>query len=145
MAVTGLRGYYGVYVAITGSMWLLRGLGSMWLFLGLCGCYGVYVAVTDLRGCYGVYVAVTGSMWLSRGLCGCSGVYVAVPGSMWLLRGPRGCYGVYVPLFLIKKNSFTWLLRGQLYSLNAVEWKSTLLGVILGITSFIWSGNPLSK
>ena len=30
------------------------------------------------------------------------------------------------------------------YSLNAAEWKSTLLGVILGITSF-WSGNPLSK
>ena len=27
---------------------------------------------------------------------------------------------------------------------NAEEWKSTLLGVILRITSF-WSGNPLSK
>ena len=30
------------------------------------------------------------------------------------------------------------------YSLNAEEWKSTLLGVILGISSF-WSGNPLSQ
>ena len=32
----------------------------------------------------------------------------------------------------------------SIYSLNVVEWKSTLLGVILGITSF-WNGNPLSK
>ena len=33
-------------------------------------------------------------------------------------------------------------LAGESYSLNTVEWKSTLLGVILGITSF-WIGNPL--
>ena len=32
----------------------------------------------------------------------------------------------------------TWLSRGSygVYSLNVQEWKSTLLGVILGITSF---------
>ena len=38
----GLGGCYGIYVAVTGSVWLLR----------------------DLRGCYGIYVAVTGSVWL---------------------------------------------------------------------------------
>ena len=45
---------YGVYVVITGSMWLLQ---------GICGNYRDYVAVTGLRGNYRVYVAVTGSTW----------------------------------------------------------------------------------
>ena len=56
--VHSLCGCYGVYVAIvyvavTGSMWLLWGLCGNY---SLCGCYGVYVAIT-------VYVAVMGSMW----------------------------------------------------------------------------------
>ena len=37
--------------------------------------------------------------------------------------------------FLISSQN-TPILFGGTYSLNAVEWKSTLLGVILGITSF---------
>ena len=43
----------------------------------------------------------------------------------------------------------TWLqmwehFNANLLSINVQEWKSTLLGVILGITS-IWSENPLSN
>ena len=58
-----------------------------WQLLGLCGCYGVFVAVGR-----GSFVAVTGSLWLSRCL--------------------RGCYGVNVPLFL-RKYRITWLLRDR--------------------------------
>ena len=69
----GLYGYYRVYVAIIGSMWLL-------LLWGLRGYYGVYVVITGSTGYYGVYMAVMGSMWLLRGLCGCYGVYVTITG-----------------------------------------------------------------
>ena len=63
----GLCGCYGVYVDVTGFMWLLR---------GLCRCYGVYVAVTG-----SMYMLITGFVWLLRGLCRRYGVYVAVTGS----------------------------------------------------------------
>ena len=36
---------------------------TSWQLRGLRGNYGVYVAVTGLRGNYGIYVAVTGSTW----------------------------------------------------------------------------------
>ena len=44
LADTGLRGSYGVSVAVTGSAWKLRGLcgsyESMWQLRGLRGSYG---------------------------------------------------------------------------------------------------------
>ena len=73
----------------------------------------------------------------------------------WQLRGPRGNYGIYVAvtgsgvarIVPVKGTGvgFTFCGGGGgtsfsffilLYSLNVHEWKSTLLGVILGITSF---------
>ena len=105
-------GSYRVYVAVTGSMCLLRDLcdcfmGSMWLVWDLCGCYGVYVAITwsvwllrDLCGCYGVYVAITWSVWLLRDLCGCYGVYVAFTWSVWLLWDLCGCYRIYIYMYV---------------------------------------------
>ena len=48
-------------------------------------------------------------------------------------------------IHLIKINHIWIQIRYSMpYSLNVQEWKSTLLGVILGITSF-WSANPCSK
>ena len=66
-------------MAVMMSMWLLR--GSTWLLQILCGCYDVYVAVTGSmwllhvyvdvmvsRWLLQVYMAVMVSMWLLRGL-----------------------------------------------------------------------------
>ena len=69
------------------------GMESTCLLRGLCGWYGVYVFVTgsmwlvwSLRVFYGVYVVGMKSTCLLRGLCGWYGVYVFVTGSSWLLR-----------------------------------------------------------
>ena len=46
------RGSHGVYMAVTGSMWLLQ---------GICRCYGVYVllffTIIGLRGSYGTILS----------------------------------------------------------------------------------------
>ena len=108
----GLRGSYGVTVAITRSAWQLGSrhgnhdvyvavTGSSWQSRGLRGSYGVTVAITksawqlgSRHGNHEVYVAATGSSWQSRGLCGSYGVIVAITRSAWQLRGLRGNYEV---------------------------------------------------
>ena len=75
-------------MAITGSMWMLR---------GLCGCYRVYVDVTGLCGCYR-------AMWMLQG-------YVDVTGSMWLLQGLHGCYRSM--FCTLSRKYLAWLLRDR--------------------------------
>ena len=132
----------GYHVAVTGSVWLLR---------GLYGCYRVYMAVTgstwllrDLHGCYGVYIAVTGPtsslcwdncfMWLLSLATFVQEMFRLLKwygdrmmswkayhlprcyGSMWLLQSLHGCYGVYIPLFFFVVENFLMWLRWDIFT-----------------------------
>ena len=92
------RSSYGVYVAVTGSIWLLWGYVT-----GFVAKIALpFPCETDIScGSYGVYMAVTGSIWLLRGY---------VP--LFTRKSP--CIAIVRQIYLVAVTGSTWLLRGYM-------------------------------
>ena len=101
-------GSYGVYMAVTGSMWLLRGYVPLFTRKSPC--------ISLARQIY--LVAVTGFTWPLRVLCGC---YGAMSRSLRENRLALPLWDGYTSLYVKvwpwhKSHIMTWLMRWDLHT-----------------------------